>query len=351
VTERHALACFLRGLSLSLTKPYLAASLWLIQLLLAAVLILPISNSVHDLLDNSVAGSRMVANPESGWWETVQREHPDLFGNFGDLAAGLLTPEGVKSSQLPGLRGIGATAVSLGFLAVVLHAFALGGVFGTLREPKASLVTFGREGMRRFPAFLVFTLAALAAAGAAYRWVYLETGEALRETVSNLDSEGKALAVTAVRLLALLLTLAAIKLVADSVRAVWVARPDLPPISRFFAGIASAIGRPARLFGVLVAYGVVTGALYLLWLWLDPSAGGEARFALVPLILTQQLFVFVRLFVKVGYYAGVSEALTRVPSPEYSYAPAPAPAPSDSAPLAEAGAPDEGPVEHTAGGI
>ncbi len=120
MTERHALACFLRGLALSLSKPYIAASLWLIQLLLAAVLILPISNSLHDLLDNSVAGSRMVANPESGWWETVQREHPDLFGNFGDLAAGLLTPEGVRSSQLPGLRGIGATAVSLGFLAVVL---------------------------------------------------------------------------------------------------------------------------------------------------------------------------------------------------------------------------------------
>ena len=247
MTERHALACFLRGLGLSLSKPSIAASLWLIQLLLSTVLILPISNSLHDLLDDSVAGSRMVAKPESGWWETVQRGHPDLFGNFGDLTAGLLTPEGVRSQQLAGLRGIGATAVSLAFLAVVLHAFALGGVFGTVREPKASLMTFGREGMRRFPAFLVFTLAALAAAGAAYRWIYLETGEALRGRVANLDSEGKALAVTALRVLALLLALAAIKLVADSVRAVWVARPDLPPISRFFAGIASALGRPARL--------------------------------------------------------------------------------------------------------
>lgn len=347
---RHALACFLRGLALSLSKPYLVVSLWLIQLLLSAVLILPISNFLHDDLDNSVAGSRMVANPESGWWDTVQREHPDLFGNFGDLTAGLLTPEGVKSTQLAGLRGIGATAVSLGFLAVVLHAFALGGVFGTLREPKASLLTFGREGMRRFPAFLVFTLASLAAAGAAYRWIYLETGEALRERVANLDSEGKALAVTALRVLALLAALAAIKLVADSVRAVWVARPDLPPISRFFAGIASALGRPARLSGVLLAYVVMTGGLYLIWLWLDPSAGGEARFALVPLILTQQVFVLVRLFVKVAYYAGVSEALTRAPSPEYSYAPATAPAPRDLAP-SETGAVDEGPVDHPAGGI
>jgi len=65
-------------------------------------------------------------------------------------------------------------------LAVVLHAFALGGIFGTLREPQASLVSFGREGMRRFPAFLAFTFAALAASVAAYRWVYLETGSACR---------------------------------------------------------------------------------------------------------------------------------------------------------------------------
>ena len=148
----------------------------------------------------------------------------------------------------------------------------------------------------------------------------------------------------------LILALAAIKLLADSVRAIWVARPDLPPISRFFAGIASALSRPARLLGVLFFYTLVTAALYAVWLWLDPSAGGEARFALVPLILTQQVFVFVRLLVKVGYYAAISEALTRVPSPEYSYAAAP-PASAESAVAAEPGAHDERPVNRPAGTV
>ncbi|HSS44679.1 MAG TPA: hypothetical protein VLO07_04990 [Thermoanaerobaculia bacterium] len=319
MSVRTSIACFGRGLALSLSKPYLAVSLWLLQLLLASVVIFPVSNSLHALLDNSPAASRMVANPDYGWWETIKRMHPDLFGNLPDLAAGLLTREGVEISDLSGLRGIGAAALSLAMLAVVLHAFALGGVFGTLREPHASLVTFGREGMRRFPAFLLFTLAALGAAGAAYRWVYLETGRVLRQRVLDLDSEGKALAVTAVRLLLLLASLAAIKLLADSVRSVWVARPDLPPVSRFLVGIGAALSRPLRLAGVLASYGFCTAALYLVWLILDPSAGGEARFALVPLILTQQVFVFVRLLVKVGYYAGISEALTCAHSPEYSY--------------------------------
>jgi len=314
-----ALACFLRGLGQSLSKPYLAVALWLIQLMLAAALILPIGNTLHSMLDRSPSGEKMVAVPDYGWWETARRTHPDVLGNFPEIATGLLSQDGIHWSELPGMRGVGATAFSLAILAIVLHAFALGGTLGTLREPSASLVTFGREGMRRMPAFLIFTFAAWGAAFAAYQWIYVGSGEALRSRVRGLHTEQAALAVTALRLAALLLALAVIKLLADAVRVVWVARPDLPPVSRFLFGIGGAIGRPLRLFGVLGLYAVTTAALYLVWLIADPSAGGEARFALVPLILTQQVFVFVRLLIKIGYYAGISEALTRAPSPEYSY--------------------------------
>lgn len=317
-----ALSCFWKGFALSLSKPYLAAALWLLQLLLASVIILPVSNSLHDMLDRSPVADRVVANPDYGWWETVKQTHPDLLGNFPDLAEGLLTPEGVKSTAIGDAKGVGAAAISLCLFALVLHAFALGGVLGTLREPSGSLVVFGREGMRRLPAFLLFTLAAFAAAVASYRWVYLDSGEALKATVENLDTERRALAVTGLRLLALLAVFATIKLLVDSVRAVWVARPDLPPISRFFTGVGGFLVRFPRLFGILAISMLLTAGLYVLWLVLDPSAGGEARFALVPLILSQQVFVFIRCLIKVGYYAGISEALTRTISPEYSYAPA-----------------------------
>ena len=340
-------ACFLRGLGLSLARPYLALSLWLIQLLVASVVILPMSNTLHEQLDHSPAADRMVATPDFGWWETFRRTHPDVLGSFPELAAGLLSAEGAKRSDIQGLRGVGAVTLSLAMLAAVLHAFALGGILGALREPSASLVIFCREGMRRFPAFLAFTLAAAAGALAAYRWIYVGTGKALTARVQELDSEPQAMALTAARLLLLLLVLAAIKLLSDSVRAIWVARPDLPPVSRFFAGLAAALSRPGRLLGVLLLYASITAGLYLLWLFLDPSAGGEARFALVPLILTQQVFVFLRLLVKVGYYAGVSEALTRMPSPEYSYVPAAPPARGSAAP----GTADEPLLDRPAGRI
>jgi hypothetical protein len=339
-----ALPCFLRGLKMSLSKPYLAVALWLIQLLMAAVLILPIGNSLHALLDHSPAADKMVANPDYGWWETVRRVHPDVLGNFPELATGLLASEGIKWSELSGMRGIGATAFSLALLAVVLHAFALGGMLGALREPNSSLVTFGREGMRRLPVFLIFTFAAAGAAFAAYEWIYVKSGQALRNRVRELSTEQAALAVTALRLLALLLALSVIKLLADAVRTVWVARPDLPPVSRFFFGIGGALARPLRLFGILGIYAFLTAGLYVVWLVLDPSAGGEARFALVPLILAQQVFVFVRLLIKVGYYAGVSEALTRTPSPEYSYVAGDPSAPRASAARSAAAA-DEAPLD------
>jgi hypothetical protein len=316
----------------------------LIQLLLAAVVILPMSNTLHAELDHSPAADHMVATPNYGWWETFRRTHPDVLGTFPELAAGLLSAEGAKSADVRGLRGVGAVALSLAILAAVLHAFALGGILGALREPSASLVTFCREGMRRFPAFLAFTLAAAAGALAAYRWLWVGTGRAMKDRALELDSEPQAIALTAARLLLLLLALAAIKLLADSVRTIWVARPDLPPVSRFFAGLAGALSRPARLLGVLLLYAMVTAGLYLLWLFLDPSAGGEARFALVPLILTQQVFVFLRLLVKVGYYAGISEALTRMPSPEYSYV-------SPVRPSAAPGAADEALLEGPSRGV
>jgi hypothetical protein len=275
----------------------------------------------------------MVANPDYGWWETVRRVHPDVLGNFPEVATRLLSTEGIRWSELSGLRGVGATAFSLALLAIVLHAFGLGGMLGALKEPQSSLVTFGREGMRRLPAFLVFTFAAFGAAFAAYEWIYVRSGEVLADRVKELHTEQAALAVTALRLLALVLALSVIKLLADAVRTVWVARPDLPPVSRFFFGIGGALSRPLRLLGILALYSLVTAGLYLIWLVLDPSAGGEARFALVPLILAQQVFVFVRLLIKVGYYAAVSEALTRAPSPEYSYVAGSAPSVADEAAL------------------
>ena len=161
------------------------------------------------------------------------------------------------------MRGVGATAFSLALLATVLHAFALGGALGALREPSSSLVTFGREGMRRMPAFLVFTFAAFGAAFAAYQWIYVALGRSAARPrpgpphrAGGAGRDGRC---------------ACWRCCSRSRSSSCSPTPCAPsgsrgrtcrPVSRFLFGIGGAIGRPLRLFGILGLYAVSTaGAL------------------------------------------------------------------------------------------
>ena len=312
----------MRGLERSLSKPYLAVALWLIQLLLAAVVILPVSNSLHALLDHSPAADTMVANPDYGWWETLRRTHPDLLGNFPELATGAPhAPTGSSGRSCRACAGIGASAFSLALLAdraARLRARAACSGRCASRRARSSR-SAGRAcgGCRRSSSSPSPRSAARSppTSGSTAR-----PGGALRDRVRELRHEPMAIAVTALRLLALCSRpgghqaprrLGAGRLGRAPGPPAGVA---LPLRNRRRAGTAAAGARDPR-----ARRRSLTALLYVIWLVLDPSAGGEARFALVPLILAQQVFVFVRLLIKIGYYAGMSEALTRAPSPEYSY--------------------------------
>ena len=329
---RRALVCFGRGLRASLSKPYLGA--------------LALADPAAPRRDADPAGRRTPCTPTSttrrsptawsacpdyGWWETFRRTHPDILGNFGDAAEGLLS---VATGSSPTSSTACAASAPPRSPSRCSRSSSTpsrsAACFGTLREPSSSLVTFGREGMRRLPAFLAFTLAAFAGAAAALPLDLRGDGPRARATASQeLSTEGAGARRHGT-------ASAGAPRRARGHQARWPTRsgpsgsrgPDLPPVSRFLMGLGGAIARPRRLFGVLLWYVLLTAGLYVIWIVLDPPAGGEARFALVPLILTQQVFVFVRSLVKVGYYAGISEALTRTPSPEYSYvAPASRPSP------------------------
>ncbi len=250
-TRARAFAGASRSRSRSPTWP---SSLWLIQLLLSSVLILPVSNSLHDDCSTALRrGSRMVANPDFGWWETLQREHPDLLGNFPDLAAGLLTPEGVKSSQLGDSAGIGAAAVSLGV--------------PRGRAPRLR----ARRGLRHAAGAARLARhvrprgdAALPGLPRSSRW--RRSPRRARPTAGSTSRPAKRCA-TACRSSTAKARRSLSRACGSSLCSslwrpsssspircapMWVARPDLPPISRFFTGVASALGRPARLFGVLL---------------------------------------------------------------------------------------------------
>ena len=297
-----------RGLRLSLSKPYLARR--------ALADPAPARGGAHPArsptpstrcLDRSPAADQMVGDARLRLVGDVAARPPRPARQLPARSPrGCCRRRASAGRSCPGLRGIGATAFSLALLAIVLHAFALGGVLGALREPSSSLVTFGREGMRRLPAFLLFTLAAFAAAlrrptaGSTSR-----SGEALRDRVEELHDRAAGARRDGAAAAGARCSRSRSSSCSPTRSARSGSRGRTCLRSRASSSASAARSRgPCASSASSALYALLTAGLYLLWLVLDPSAGGEARFALVPLILTQQVFVFVRLLIKVGYYAG-----------------------------------------------
>lgn len=322
---------FLRGLRLSLLRPHFAIAVWLTQGALAAVLALPISNFLHAQLNRSPAAASLITAPNYLWWQTVRRSHPDLVGNLPEAAEALISPAGVKGFEdFFGVQGIGATFLGLGFVAILAHAFLLGGIYGSLHHPDGrDLTVFAREGARRLPAFLIVTLVAAASCAAIYHYLYVASGAALAGYSEDLSTQGAALLLVALRVLLLVVALTLVKIFADSIRVALVERPDLPPVTRYLVGIGSALGRLPAILTSLLLFSAATAALYLFWSRLSVNSAAVTTGGVVLLLAAQQVLVFLKSVLKVGYYAAVREAVLRRPVPSSAASAGEVPADSD----------------------
>jgi len=303
---------FARGLAISVRRPHFAIAIWLVQAGLAAVLALPISNFLHAELNHSPAAGAMIAAPNARWWLTEERAHPDLLGTFPEKGLALFSAEGSSEfGAFDGAAGIGAAFLGLGLLAVVLHAFLLGGILGSLANRGNDLTVFAREGARRLPAFLIVTLGAAGLVAALYHYVYWASGRALAGYSANLATEQAVRAVVLVRLAALVACVTLVKVAADAIRVALVERPDLPPVTRYLVGVGSALGRFGRILATLALWAASTAALYALWSRLNVSSAATTTGGVVLLVAAQQVFIFLRAVLKVGYYAGIRETILR----------------------------------------
>lgn len=303
---------FARGLAISVRRPHFAIAIWLVDAALAAFLVLPISNFLHAELNHSPAAASMIAAPNALWWNTARREHPDLLGTFPEAAASLFSAPGARGfSAFDGAAGIGAAFLGSGLVAIVFHAFLLGGIFGSLYAGGSDLTVFAREGARRLPAFLIVTIAAAGLVAVVYHFVFYVSGRALESFSSHLATETAARLVVLGRLAALVAILTLIKIAADAIRVALVERPDLPPVTRYLIGVGSALGRLGPILSTLVLWTGATALLYFLWSRLNVSSAATTTGGVVLLVAAQQVFIFLRAILKVGYYAGVRDAILR----------------------------------------
>jgi hypothetical protein len=144
-----------------------------------------------------------------------------------------------------------------------------------------------------------------------YHSVYYLSGRALRAFSEDLPAEGKALAFVALRVAALFACLTIVKIAADAIRVALVERPDLPPVTRYIVGIGSALGRLPSIVATLALATLSTALLFFLWSRLSVNSAATTTGGVVLLVAAQQVFVFLRSILKVGYYAGLREAILR----------------------------------------
>jgi hypothetical protein len=102
-----------------------------------------------------------------------------------------------------------------------------------------------------------------------------------------------------------------VKVAADAIRVALVERPDLPPVTRYLVGVGSALGRFGRILATLALWAASTAALYALWSRLNVSSAATTTGGVVLLVAAQQVFIFLRAVLKVGYYAGIRETILR----------------------------------------
>jgi len=98
-------------------------------------------------------------------------------------------------------------------------------------------------------------------------------------------------------------------------RVALVERPDLPPVTRYLVGVGSALGRLVPILATLVLWAGSTGVLYFLWSRLNVSSAATTTGGVVLLVAAQQVFVFLRAVLKVGYYAAIRETILRRAEP------------------------------------
>jgi hypothetical protein len=150
---------------------------------------------------------------------------------------------------------------------------------------------------------------------AIYHYVFYASGRALSSFSANLATEGAARLIVFGRLAALVVLLTLVKIGADAIRIALVERPDLPPVTRYLVGIGSALGRLGSILGTLLLWTAATALLYFLWSRLNVSSAATTTGGVVLLVAAQQVFIFLRAILKVGYYAGVRETILRREEP------------------------------------
>lgn len=339
-----------RGL-VSALETWKALLLFLVlNALLAAAFLHPLSSALHQTLDKSTWAERLRAGDADlhTFFLAFTRTRPDVLGDL-ETWDEALTGEGgerAPTGKKPPLTGFFATtglsgsAVAYAALVAVLAALFSGGFagrFGAQRD-RTSLSAFGADAARFAVPSLLLGALSLAGILAAYRWVYAAPGTLYEP--DDLRYEWEATGLLLLRLGAFLLVAGYVRLVVTYARAA-MGQGATNPFAALMSGFGFVLGRPGRTLAIEILFGVLGVVPLLAWGLLGPVWNGNepADFALI--FAGQQVVVFLRILTRAGHLGAASAWLRRTKestSPAPALPPRVAPDVSDPGARAEAAA-------------
>jgi hypothetical protein len=291
-----------QGLGRAVAAPGLLLLLWLVNLLIALPAAILIEESIHDSLKWSRARELLREGFDTGW--------------YGEFKAGA---EGLSATLEPSQIGVGASldalevwwsgrlftlpigVLAFGVLFACAWLFLMGGVLSRLHRPwdrwrVGDLLAAGGEYFARFvrlgllSAILYYGIFRLSAW--LFPWIESATRDVTTET-----------AVLGYNLFAGLLIvglLVVVKMVFDYAKISMVVSKRRSAVSAAIRGVGFVARRPLKTGGLVVSFGMFTVILLVLYSWVAPGAGGSNPAAILLAIAVSQLFLVLRLVVRVG---------------------------------------------------
>lgn len=292
------------GFAEVLKRPHIVTALLVANLIAAWILTAPLYGLLSTELDHTLYGDAMATGASWRWFDTVDRNHPQAFGNL-DAWGGLLSDGGVRWGDLRKLSGPALSFLLAGFSLFGLSALLHSGFLATLPAER-------RMGFAAATAYYALPTAALTFFAAViyvavYGLLYVQTGKWLEDFRTSLDSEWAAMALTWTRLGLTLAVLLLVKLVFDLSRVVLVDRGNWNWPWAFLVAVRELTRRPGRYLQLYLGLGAIAPILIGIWSLTFGRFAPQGWLGLLLLFLAQQIFLGARLALRLTHLSAARQ--------------------------------------------
>ncbi len=287
----------------------------LLNALLAAALVSPISSALHQSLDRTPYGERLLRAPAPNlatFFVHFGRARPDVFGDLSGWEA-LVTGDVVGGASRAGLFSSGL-ASSLVFFALLVVAFSsvlsggFAGRFGADRD-RGSLAAFGADAGRFAFSSLVLGFLSLSGTGLLYLGLYEAPGRLYDPAALSYEWEATLLMLA--RLLLFACFAAIFRAAVLSARA-WIGLTrNGSPFLALSSGLGFVLGRPLQALSLSAWCVALLAIPRLAWWAFLPTWDGRDMGKRWAFLLAQQAFVFLLLALRLSELGAFSTWMKR----------------------------------------